>query len=120
MSDRIEEYDLSPLMGHEIECITFTSHMMVLGSVSTNDDCGEESARVVIECPVNFNGADVERVDLLGLISQVYLDCWIDLNFDLHLKFESGDELIVLRKDTGFESYSIHCDRHPEAHVVIM
>lgn len=123
MQDRNPDYDLSFLKIHELVSITFGAHLFTLyshGPYDISTHSNPDWASITIESEFILNGAKVERGALLTLIGQNFEDAWIDLNFDLHLRFVSSDELVTIRKDNGFESYQVEWSLHPQKYAAII
>ena len=123
MQDRIADYDLSFLKNHEVSSISFTLTDFALHSNGPPDRTTHtkpDSASIEIACGFELNGEKVERGALLALLGQTFGDCWIDTDFDLHLRFTSGDELVAIRDETGFECYLIQWSLDPNKYVAII
>ena len=123
MQDRNPDYDLSFLKIHELVSISYYSYHFCLYSngppdlaTLTTPDWG----LITIESEFLLNGAKVDRGALLVLIGQSFEDAWIDLNYELHLRFASGDELVTIRNGGGFESYQIEWSLAPQKYVAII
>ena len=123
MQDRNPDYDLSFLKIHELVSISFYSHHFCLYSNGPPDlttHSNPDWALMTIESDFMLNGSKVDRGALLVLIGQSFEDAWIDLDFDLHLRFASGYQLVTIRKDNGFESYQIEWSLAPQKYVAII
>lgn len=122
MRNRISDYDLSFLKDHYIYNVSYSNTTTTFSSIGPDAQPNasiDDSAGVTLECEIELNGEKVERSVLLKLLNQVYKDCWIDEDFNLHLEFASGDKIVALRKSTGFESYNIDWSCDPMKSVTI-
>ncbi len=123
MQDRNPDYDLSFLKIHEVGSISFNLSCFNIISNGPYDPMirsWPDSSTISIECEFELNGAKVDRGALLVLIGQRFEDAWIDLNYELHLRFASGDELVTIRNGGGFESYQVEWSLAPQKYVAII
>jgi hypothetical protein len=123
MQDRNPDYDLSFLKIHEVGSISFNLSCFNISSTGPYDPTihsWPDNSMISIECEFELNGAKVDRGALLVLIGQSFEDAWIDLNYELHLRFASGDELVTIRNGGGFESYQIEWSLAPQKYVAII
>jgi len=123
MQDRIPEYDLTFLKVHYNFSISFIMSSTTLasqGQENLQDKIKTDTATITFECDFSLNGEKVDRSKLLSLLDQKYEDCWIDKDFNLHLRFSSGDKFIAIRNTSGFESYNIQWTLDPSKYVAII
>lgn len=123
MQVRIPDYDLSFLKIHEVGSISFNLSCFNILSSGPYDPATHswpDTSRISIECEFELNGTKVDRGALLVLLGQSIEDAWIDLNYELHLRFASGDELVTIRNGGGFESYQIEWSLDPKKYVAII
>lgn len=123
MNDRIPDYDLSFLKTHYIFSISFTLSSTTFACQSLNkptDPSKSDTATITFECDMLMNGEKVDRGMFLNLLGQNYDDCWIDPDFNLHIRFKNGDQIIAIRNTSGFESYNIQWTLDPAKYVAII